>query len=58
MGGHWFSDLFGDPESVNEGQLVAMARETIADHLGIRTEPTRVFVRIQKVIVNNASLQR
>jgi oxygen-dependent protoporphyrinogen oxidase len=48
MGGHWFHDLFGDPHSVSEDELIAVARETIIDHLGIKSEPTKVFIRVQK----------
>ena len=50
MGGQWFHELFGDPHSVSEDQLIAAARETIIDHLGIKSEPTKVFIRVQKVI--------
>ena len=49
MGGHWFNDLFGGAHSLTEDRIEAIARETIADHLGIQAKPTRCLVRILKV---------
>ncbi|XP_033101895.1 protoporphyrinogen oxidase-like isoform X2 [Anneissia japonica] len=47
MGGSWFQEYFGDPHSVDHDHLLAVAKETIREHLGIVQEPENTAVRVQ-----------
>ncbi|GCC42166.1 hypothetical protein chiPu_0026319, partial [Chiloscyllium punctatum] len=49
MGGSWFREAFGDPETVTEGHLLQRARDTVRSHLGITQNPLRAIVKVHKV---------
>ncbi|XP_072420822.1 protoporphyrinogen oxidase isoform X1 [Chiloscyllium punctatum] len=48
MGGSWFREAFGDPETVTEGHLLQRARDTVRSHLGITQNPLRAIVKVHK----------
>lgn len=48
MGGKWFTNLFGDPESVTSEQLLSIAKQEIQKHLNISATPARCHVEILK----------
>ncbi|XP_077985721.1 protoporphyrinogen oxidase-like [Glandiceps talaboti] len=48
MGGHWFQDLFGDPDTVHPDHLLSVAIETVQEHLGIKSIPIHSIVKVQQ----------
>ncbi|KAG8009743.1 Protoporphyrinogen oxidase [Nibea albiflora] len=48
MGGVWFQEVFGSPESVTEQCLLAKATEAVHCHLGVTTAPIWSRVALQK----------
>ncbi|XP_067133269.1 protoporphyrinogen oxidase [Centruroides vittatus] len=48
MGGHWFSNLFGNVDKVSSDMLLDTAKNEIENHLGIKESPVRHFVTIYK----------
>ncbi|KAG7235484.1 hypothetical protein INR49_002619 [Caranx melampygus] len=40
MGGAWFQEEFGDPESVTEQRLLDRATEAVQRHLGVTSAPS------------------
>ncbi|TMS11225.1 Protoporphyrinogen oxidase [Larimichthys crocea] len=48
MGGAWFQEVFGSPESVTEQCLLAKATEAVHCHLGVTTAPIWSWVALQK----------
>ena len=49
MGGAWFEDSFGDPDSCDVDKIVELAVKTVSDQLFIHERPYRIFSNIQKV---------
>jgi len=49
LGGHWFSELFGDPDTADPSTITRTALDTLRDHLGICQTPSFTITRIQKV---------
>lgn len=49
MGGHWFEELFGDPNTVSEDRLVEAALESLHIQLGINASPDQCMVSVLKV---------
>lgn len=49
MGGQWFEELFGDPNTVNDDTLVNTALESLYTQLEISQEPSDCHVTVQKV---------
>lgn len=49
MGGAWFQDEFGSPETVTEERLLARAAEAVRIHLQVNTAPCWSRVVLQKV---------
>ena len=50
LGGHWFSELFGDPDTADPSTITRTALDTLRDHLGIHQTPSLTITRIQKVL--------
>lgn len=51
MGGHWFEELFGDPNSVSEESLAQAALQSLHDQTGMSpVDPQQCIVNILKVI--------
>ncbi|KAJ8035237.1 Protoporphyrinogen oxidase [Holothuria leucospilota] len=48
MGGAWFEELFGHPESVDSDHLLSIALATIEDHLKIKQKPIYSLVNIHR----------
>ncbi|XP_034552961.1 protoporphyrinogen oxidase isoform X2 [Notolabrus celidotus] len=48
MGGAWFQEVFGDPESVSEETLLRRATEAVKNHLGVNAAPSWSRVVLQK----------
>uniref|UniRef100_A0A3Q3MQL4 Protoporphyrinogen oxidase n=1 Tax=Labrus bergylta TaxID=56723 RepID=A0A3Q3MQL4_9LABR len=48
MGGAWFQEVFGDPESVTEDDLLARATEGVQKHLGVTSAPSWSRVVLQR----------
>ena len=49
LGGHWFSELFGDPDIADPSTITRTALDTLRDHLGIRQTPSLTVTRVHKV---------
>ena len=49
MGGEWFEELFGDPNTVNDDTLVNTALQSLYTQLEISQEPSDCHVTVQKV---------
>ena len=49
LGGHWFSELFGDPDTADPSTITRTALDTLRDHLGIRQTPSLTVTRVHKV---------
>ena len=54
MGGSWFEELFGDPETIKASTLSDIALKSLNAQLGISSDPLDCIASIQKV-VNYAS---
>ena len=52
MGGSWFSQVYGDPDSVKLEDLVRIAVKTASKQLGIKDNPVSVGVAVHKVLKN------
>ncbi|XP_074510586.1 protoporphyrinogen oxidase [Sebastes fasciatus] len=48
MGGAWFQEVFGDPETVTEEYLLARATEAVNSQLGVSAAPSWSRVTLQK----------
>ncbi|XP_060936611.1 protoporphyrinogen oxidase [Limanda limanda] len=48
MGGAWFQEEFGDPETVSEERLLARATEAVHCHLGVTAAPRWSWVALQR----------
>ncbi|XP_059498843.1 protoporphyrinogen oxidase isoform X2 [Stegostoma tigrinum] len=48
MGGSWFQEAFGDPDTVPQDHLLQRATETVRSHLGVTQTPLRAIIRVQK----------
>ncbi|XP_037639547.1 protoporphyrinogen oxidase [Sebastes umbrosus] len=48
MGGAWFQEVFGDPETVTEEYLLARATEAVNSQLGVTAAPSWSRVTLQK----------
>ncbi|GAV06380.1 hypothetical protein RvY_16389 [Ramazzottius varieornatus] len=48
MGGAYFEKHFGNPENVNEEEMIQTALKTVAEHLGFDEEPLRVSLTLHK----------
>ena len=49
MGGAWFREHFGDPDSCKLSDLEEIAIKSTAKQLGITDDPARVMTKLQKV---------
>ena len=49
MGGEWFHDLFGDPETASMTQFEDSAIRAVRTQLNTKVEPSKVKVTLQKV---------
>ena len=49
MGGAYFEKHFGNPDNVNEEEMIQTALATVAQHLGFDEEPIRVSLTLHKV---------
>ena len=49
MGGEWFEELFGDPNTVKDDTLVNIALQSLHTQLEISQEPSDCHVTVQKV---------
>ena len=49
LGGEWFEELFGSPDTAKEETIKSAALETLQEHLGITQEPSYTVVNIHKV---------
>ena len=49
MGGQWFEELFGDPNTVKDDTLVNTALQSLHTQLEISQEPSDCYVTVQKV---------
>uniref|UniRef100_A0A8C9ZHY9 Protoporphyrinogen oxidase n=1 Tax=Sander lucioperca TaxID=283035 RepID=A0A8C9ZHY9_SANLU len=48
MGGAWFHEVFGSPDTVTEERLLARATEAVHCHLGVPTAPSWSRVSLQR----------
>ncbi|XP_074538692.1 protoporphyrinogen oxidase [Halichoeres trimaculatus] len=48
MGGAWFQEAFGDPDSVSEEELLARATSAVQTHLGVSSAPSWSRVVLQR----------
>ena len=51
MGGAWFQEVFGLPDTVSEDSLLAAATRAVRVHLGVEAAPSWSKVALQKVAV-------
>jgi hypothetical protein len=51
MGGAWFQEVFGSPDTVSEESLLAVATQAVRAHLGAGYPPSWSKVALQKVAV-------
>uniref|UniRef100_A0A8C7ZGZ6 Protoporphyrinogen oxidase n=1 Tax=Oryzias sinensis TaxID=183150 RepID=A0A8C7ZGZ6_9TELE len=49
MGGAWFQEVFGDPESVTSERLLKQACEAVCRQLGVKAAPIWSHVSLQRV---------
>ena len=49
MGGAWFEQYFGSPDTVDEDEIARIATEEAGRQLGIAQKPMTTIVNIQKV---------
>ena len=49
MGGSWFEELFGDPETIKASTLSDIALKSLNAQLGISSDPLDCIASIQKV---------
>uniref|UniRef100_A0A3P9JVG3 Protoporphyrinogen oxidase n=1 Tax=Oryzias latipes TaxID=8090 RepID=A0A3P9JVG3_ORYLA len=49
MGGAWFQEVFGDPESVTSDRLLKQACEAVCYQLGVKAAPIWSHVSLQRV---------
>lgn len=49
MGGAWFQETFGDPDSVSEQRLLERASQAVTSHLGVTAAPIWSCVALLKV---------
>ena len=49
LGGQWFEQLFGDPDTVSDDVITRAALEDLEEHLGITQQPSNAITRIHKV---------
>ena len=57
MGGQWFKELFGNPDSVTGESLVEAALQSISDQTGMSSiDPNHYYVNILKVSYINHSI--
>ncbi|XP_069797248.1 protoporphyrinogen oxidase [Narcine bancroftii] len=48
MGGTWFADAFGNPQTVSQELLLQRAKETVQQQLGVTQQPLRAIVRVHQ----------
>ncbi|XP_038657008.1 V-type proton ATPase catalytic subunit A-like [Scyliorhinus canicula] len=48
MGGSWFQESFGDPDTVPQDHLLQRALETVQNHLGITQKPLQSIIKVHK----------
>ncbi|XP_041036592.1 protoporphyrinogen oxidase isoform X2 [Carcharodon carcharias] len=48
MGGSWFQEAFGDPETVAQDDLLQRATQAVQNHLGITQKPLKTIIKVQK----------
>ncbi|XP_072354403.1 protoporphyrinogen oxidase-like isoform X6 [Scyliorhinus torazame] len=48
MGGSWFQESFGDPDTVPQGHLLQRALDTVQNHLGITQKPLQSISKVHK----------
>jgi len=48
MGGRWFEEMFGKPDSANKNRICQIAINAVRKHLGITAKPTRNEVHVLK----------
>ncbi|XP_056237181.1 protoporphyrinogen oxidase isoform X1 [Seriola aureovittata] len=48
MGGAWFQEEFGDPDTVTEKRLLERATEAVQSHLGVTSAPSWSWVALQR----------
>lgn len=49
MGGEWFQEFFGDPETIRSSTLSDIALKSLHTQLGISSDPLDCIATIQKV---------
>jgi len=49
LGGHWFPDLFGDPNTVDPSTITETALESLREHLAIEQPPSLTVNTVHKV---------
>jgi len=53
MGGAWFEETFGSPDSVTEQKLLDRATRAVTSHLGVTSQPVWSLVALLKVRLCN-----
>ncbi|XP_024059952.1 protoporphyrinogen oxidase isoform X2 [Terrapene carolina triunguis] len=56
LGGAWFEQGFGDPDTVPLAVLLSRAKEAVRAHLGIVAEPSRTIVKVLKACIPQYTL--
>ena len=51
LGGEWFTELFGSPETASEENVKTVALEELQYHLGITQHPSHCITAIHKVCI-------
>ena len=49
MGGAWFDELFGHPDSAKSAMFEDVAIRSVAQQMKVKVDPSKVKVTIQKV---------
>ena len=53
IGGHWFEELFGDPDNVSKDTLAQAALQSLHDQTGMTAiDPEECIVSVLKVVIN------
>ncbi len=51
LGGHWFEELFGSPDSVELDTVSGAALQALDEHLGILGQPSHIITKVLKVSI-------
>uniref|UniRef100_A0A8D0GV23 Protoporphyrinogen oxidase n=1 Tax=Sphenodon punctatus TaxID=8508 RepID=A0A8D0GV23_SPHPU len=56
LGGAWFTQSLGDPETVSPAELLSRAQAAVTAHLGLLAKPTCTIVKVQKACIPQYTL--